>query len=170
MTTDTDTPKTEFNGKYLPLQPLWLLAQDKCASLGYAKAGMSVAEFAEMVGYNVKAIHRWRQQDAIPWVSADRAAVNLGYHPVNVWNMDWLNINGDYAKIASGALDGAMERAWVKAKKEKAAAGEPVVAEEPIEPPVHDDEWMRSILSLSADEARKAEALMVSSPEMDILP
>jgi transcriptional regulator with XRE-family HTH domain len=110
----------------LPLQPLWDLARAKADEPDGLTAtgalGFTAARFAEMVGTTPRAVSRWRREGRIPWVSADEAAIRLGYHPVLVWGDDWLNVKGDFdalcaeawseledalaAEIADEALDG----------------------------------------------------------------
>lgn len=43
---------------------------------------------AEAVGVDSTQIARWRAEGGIPWVSADRLAVALNRHPLEVWP-DW---------------------------------------------------------------------------------
>lgn len=100
----------------VPFEPLWTLAADK-ASGPYATAAtaLTVTLFSEMIGFDPRAVSRWRYENRIPYVSADRAACKMGYPPVLVWGMDWLNVKGDYAEIAAGRLDRQIEAAWRRA-------------------------------------------------------
>jgi hypothetical protein len=100
----------------VPLAPLWDLAFAQShmpASSAYVGSTMAftVSMFAGMVGHSPRAAIRWTETGTIPWMSADAAAVNLGYHPMSVWGYEWLNVKGDYEKIASGEMDKILDRA-----------------------------------------------------------
>lgn len=115
----TVTEVTDEDGRKfaaVPLAPLWDLAFAKShmpASAAYSNASVAFTAvmFADLVGHSVRAVSRWREDGAVPWMSADVAAVNLGYHPLNVWGYEWLNVKGDYEKIASGQMDKILDRA-----------------------------------------------------------
>lgn len=108
--TDEMTPATETERTFasLPLKPLWDLAWHKSgmpagSNQANASVGFTATMFAEAVGHNVRAVSRWKETGRIPWLSADEAAVALGFHPVLVWGYDWLNVKGDYEKLAAQA-------------------------------------------------------------------
>lgn len=82
----------------LPLEPL--------AAIAAAQHGGPVftnIDLAKAIGMTDRAINRWKVAGGIPWTSADEAAINLGLHPILVWGDDWLNVKGDYAKLAAEA-------------------------------------------------------------------
>lgn len=121
MSTTTDHPKSDRTFASLPLKPLWDLARAKAdmpevAAQVSATLGFTSTMFADMIGHHPKAVGRWQEVGAIPWLSADVAAVKLGYHPVEVWGDGWLNVKGDLADIVAGKFDAAIERALAEAE------------------------------------------------------
>lgn len=118
----------------VPLEPLWKLAFAKShmpASAAFENASVAFTSvmFADLVGHSVRAVSRWKEDGAIPWMSADVAAVRLGYHPLNVWGYEWLNVKGDYAKIASGQMDKILDRAIAHSIKEGQRKAEQALAD-----------------------------------------
>lgn len=92
----------------LPLKPLWDLARVKAdipddGLMAAGVWGFTAAQFAEMCGTSSRAVTRWRKDGRIPWLSADEAAVNLGFHPMLVWGDDWLNVKGDFEALCQEA-------------------------------------------------------------------
>ena len=58
--------------------------------LTQAAGTTNVSQLAEIVGVTRRTIHRWKQ-NGIPAHQADRAAINAGQHPGNVWPDQWWN-------------------------------------------------------------------------------
>jgi hypothetical protein len=56
------------------------------------------ADAADTLGLTVAAIRKWRHRTRIGIWTADQVCVRLGYHPIEVFGDDWLNIP-DAAKI-----------------------------------------------------------------------
>ena len=139
MSTATAIPKTvtdEDGRKFaaVPLDPLWKLAFAKShmpasAAMQNASVAFTTVMFADLVGHSVRAVSRWTLDGAIPWMSADLAAVNLGYHPLNVWGYEWLNVKGDYERIASGEMDKILDRAIARSIKKGQENAEKALAE-----------------------------------------
>lgn len=63
--------------KRYPLDPVMALCRQDKKSL------------ADRAGVSVHAVDMW-QTDGIKWLTADRLAVNLGYHPCEFWP-DWFD-------------------------------------------------------------------------------
>lgn len=82
--------------------------------------GFCAARFAAMVGVTPRAVARWQRTGRIPWMSADAAAVTLGYHPVLVWGDDWLNVKGDF--------DALCAEAWAELEQDAVVGGDTVDA------------------------------------------
>ena len=82
----------------LPLTPLMNLVVGTDAS-----SDVTITEFARRIGSTTQAVNRWRRNGRIPWVSADEAAVAIGLHPILVWGDDWLNVKGDFDRLAAQA-------------------------------------------------------------------
>lgn len=108
--TNTDT-KTNSS---LPFQPLWDMAAAMAGANGPVGPQFTALDFASRVGHNVKAVTRWSKQGEIPWLSADRAAIEMGVHPMAVWGLDWLDVKGDYHEIANGDFDAVIDKALKK--------------------------------------------------------
>jgi transcriptional regulator with XRE-family HTH domain len=107
----TETEKTKRTFASVPLKPLWDAALRRAGNSA-ARNGFAAVEFADLVGFNVKAVNRWQASGTIPWVSADEAASNLGVAAYFVWYDDWLNLKGDYEDIASGEVDDLIKKDW----------------------------------------------------------
>lgn len=82
----------------LPLEPLYSIVT---STTGHTE--MTNTEFARRVNTTVVAVNRWKKQGGIPWVSADEAAVAIGLHPLLVWGDAWLNVKGDFDRLAAQA-------------------------------------------------------------------
>lgn len=117
--TDVDTvvkDRTVRVFRSLPFEPLETLARQQAGiPLGFSGFSTAVDSytsimFAKDVGFNQRAIVRWKERGTIPWISADMAACHLGFHPMSVWGDVWLNLWDDYDKIASGKYDVEIER------------------------------------------------------------
>lgn len=108
MTTTTDRPIPPS----LPFEPLWEVAKRISRVNPSAGLGFTAVMFSEMIGFNPRAVSRWRDEGRVPYVSADAAAVALGWHPMMVWGSEaWLNVRGDLDRIASGELDEEIDQA-----------------------------------------------------------
>lgn len=100
-------PKKGDAAATLPLGPIEMIARSKTEGEG----DFTDAMFAQMIGCSTRSLIRWRKAGGqIPWQAADVAAVNLGLHPLLVWNDEWLALDGDYiaaemAKDAARMLD-----------------------------------------------------------------
>lgn len=92
----------------LPLEPLLSIVTRS------AGTDMSTTEFARRIGTTTVAVNRWQRQGGIPWVSADEAAISIGLHPLLVWGDAWLNVKGDFDKLAAQA-ERDLERQMVDA-------------------------------------------------------
>lgn len=112
MTTATDTKKLNS----LPFDPLWEKARRMAGADSPVGPVFTALDFAQMVGHNVKAVTRWQAKGQVPWTSADRAAVEMGVHPMAVWGFDWLELHDDYEKIETGALDTVLDKALNRAE------------------------------------------------------
>ena len=73
--TDNHPSQTDDNVRW-PLAPL-------LAATGYP----TIAALARRLGVNPRTLTRWRRRGLTDH-QADRAAVTLGYHPLNIWP-DW---------------------------------------------------------------------------------
>lgn len=105
----------------LPFDPLWEKARRLAGRTSTMGPELTDLDFAEMVGYNIKAVKRWKKDDAVPWTSADRATICMGVHPMAVWGYDWLDVQEDYDAVASGEMDKVLDRALNKVGKRMAA-------------------------------------------------
>lgn len=92
----------------LPIEPLYNIVA------GSADAEMTTTEFARRLNTTTVAVNRWRRQGGIPWVSADEAAIAIGLHPLVVWGDAWLNVKGDFDKLAAQAT-AELERQMIDA-------------------------------------------------------
>lgn len=89
----------------LPIQPLLRIAEVQAdLHRESTKTGFTHRVFADMIDASEKAVSRWIAAGTIPWVSADEAAIALGYHPILVWGDDWLNVKGDFDRLAAQAV------------------------------------------------------------------
>jgi len=89
---------------YVPVEPLEALARAEYARREAAPQEWSNNLFASLVGVSNRAIGRWRQAGGIiPWITADVAAIRLGFHPSIVWPMEW-------AELDRGIIDGTDAR------------------------------------------------------------
>lgn len=100
----------------VPLEPLWNLARNRSgleesAEVSSANVGFNATVFANLCGTSTKAVGRWKKDGSIPWSSADEAAVSLGFHPLEVWGTDWLDVKGDFDAIAQGLMDEEIDKA-----------------------------------------------------------
>lgn len=93
----------------LPLEPLYNIVTRSSGG-----GEMTNAEFARRVNTTVVAVNRWKKQGGIPWVSADEAAIAVGLHPLLVWGDAWLNVKGDFERLAAQAT-AELERQMVDA-------------------------------------------------------
>ena len=84
--------------KSLPLEPLYNIAVGMSDNPRFTQG-----EFARMINVTERAVTRWKKQGGIPWTSADEAAIAIGLHPLLVWGDDWLNVKGDFEKLAAEA-------------------------------------------------------------------
>lgn len=110
--------KTESRTPTLPFDPLWDKAVSMSSINPFALTKFSNGDFAQMVGCDVKVAGRWQARGEIPWLAADRAAIEMGLHPFFVWGFDWFNVQGDFAEIASGAKDESIQRSLNKIVKD----------------------------------------------------
>ncbi len=83
----------------LPIEPLFSIAAGMSDNPHFTQA-----EFARMINVTERAISRWKKQGGIPWMSADEASISIGLHPLLVWGDDWLNVKGDFDKLAAQAI------------------------------------------------------------------
>jgi hypothetical protein len=92
----------------LPIAPLWRLAEvraDMTTGSATAEGTFTQVVFADLLGMSERSVARWLDTGRIPWVSADEAAVSLGFHPSLVWGDAWWNVKGDFDAIAAGMTD-----------------------------------------------------------------
>jgi transcriptional regulator with XRE-family HTH domain len=82
----------------LPIEPLYSIAAGMSDNPRFTQA-----EFARMINVTQRAINRWKSKGGIPWTSADEAAIAIGLHPMLVWGDAWLNVKGDFEKLADEA-------------------------------------------------------------------
>jgi hypothetical protein len=92
----------------LPFPPLWEAAKSKARVNPLMSTGFTTSMFCDMVGFDERAVARWSESGTVPWISADCAATKLGYHPLLIWQDQWLNVKGDFDVISSGKRDGAI--------------------------------------------------------------
>lgn len=93
----------------LPIEPLWNIVSSMNPD-----AQITQEEFARRCNTTAHAVMRWKKQGGIPWVSADEAAIAVGLHPMLVWGDDWLNVKGDFDRLARQAT-AELERQMVDA-------------------------------------------------------
>jgi len=104
MTTTTKSRKL----RTLPLEPLWKMACTRAGS-GEGRESLTVRAFAEATNTNPRMVVRWRKEGALPWPSADRAAIGLGLHPILVWGDQWLRLDEDIDSLADDEWDDRAE-------------------------------------------------------------
>ena len=74
-------------GRMLHTEP-WC---DTCANIVAQRHNcLTIADLADIAGVTRKTMHRWVCLGTMPVRVADRAAVNLGWHPTYLWGPDWL--------------------------------------------------------------------------------
>jgi hypothetical protein len=73
----------------MPLKPLERLARLKADMPSEFDDTFTDEKFATMLGVSKRSVARWRVTGEIPWTTADVVAVNLGFHPHDVWGEDW---------------------------------------------------------------------------------
>jgi hypothetical protein len=101
----------------LPLAPLEAIARVQ-ADLPSYSSGETIGTwndqvFAEMIGVSTRALSRWRALTdtypggEIPWMTADAAAIRLGYHPLAIWHDAWDSLDAD---VLDGKLDAEINK------------------------------------------------------------
>jgi lambda repressor-like predicted transcriptional regulator len=53
----------------------------------------SRAPLAERVGVSRRTVDRWFAARSLPWDMADVAAVAFGFHPLEIWGSDWVDLS-----------------------------------------------------------------------------
>ncbi len=105
----------EMKPGYFPVAPLEAIARTKA---DLSDDAWNSEEFAEMVGVSSRAIARWRTAgNRLDWKVADRCAVALGLHPLNIWGDDWLRPD-------LGVMDGTDVRALALIEQALTSIGE----------------------------------------------
>jgi len=91
----------EMEDGYFSIAPLEAIARAKADRSGMT---WSNETFAQITGFSSRAVSRWRSSGGrILWSHADRAAINLNLHPLNIWGDDWLRPD-------KGIMDGTDKR------------------------------------------------------------
>lgn len=108
--------------KSMPLEPLERLARLK-ADTPTSKSDDTFTDekFATMLGISKRSVARWRVTGSIPWLTADTVAVNLGFHPYDVWGDEWLAL--DNYQLTQKDLDSiqvALAKALAETDEEQA--------------------------------------------------
>lgn len=68
----------------LPVGPLLALFPDRNATYIAARIGMEAGTWRAI-----------KQRGTIPFWRADRIAVKLGHHPVEIWGYDWYEVHAE---------------------------------------------------------------------------
>lgn len=85
----------------LPMKPLWDVARSMSDNPMFTQR-----DFATAVNHSFRAVTRWiNAGDALPWVSADEAAIALGLHPILIWGDEWLNVKGDLEALQASVIN-----------------------------------------------------------------
>lgn len=83
----------------LPVEPLEAILCARLARRRSRRPGddvwdpnlMSIPELADLCGTTPRTWHRWRA-GGVPAPTADRVACELGYHPIEIWSEEWLEV------------------------------------------------------------------------------
>ena len=86
---DTASAIATRRSRRFPMAPLeeWLNARYRNHTSGtdrQCRGRLSTERIAELIGFTRQAVGRWHA-DGVPRWSADRAAINAGTHPLEVW-------------------------------------------------------------------------------------
>ena len=86
---DTASAVATRRSRRFPMAPLedWLNARYRnhtSSTDRQCRGRLSTERIAELIGFTRQAVGRWRA-DGVPRWSADRAAINAGTHPLEVW-------------------------------------------------------------------------------------
>ena len=71
---------------YFALEPLLLLCAGRA---GVAVAELRIDDIAALCSVDSRTVSRWKAEQRLPTMTADRVACALGLHPSAIWGRAW---------------------------------------------------------------------------------